>query len=337
MIKIKNILIIYLLFAFQLLLKAQDLQLSQFYSLQTYLGPSFAGATDGSRAVINFRDQWPGMNRAFITYALSYDRNFPKFKSGAGFLAISDRSGEIKLSRTLIGLQYCYQIKINHRWVFRPGLTFYYLRTDFDMEEITFGHQINTTTGEITGFSRPGLLKDAKNSFDFTSSVLLYHSNYWIGLTLDHLVRPNESLSQQKSIIPLKITTYGGYKYDFNQDKIGRPKERSVTIAYFYKKQNKFKQFDIGGYWTREPLTFGLWYRGIPIQKNIENYDAINHDAIIFLAGLKLEQFQFSYNYDITISKMYTNSHGAHEISIIYLMPYKEPKRRIKPLPCPWF
>ena len=88
--KLKNILFFcfILLFILPELIYAQDTQLSQFYSIPTYLGPSFAGATDGTRSVLNFRDQWPGMKSAYITYSLSIDRNLPKFKSGVGFLLL---------------------------------------------------------------------------------------------------------------------------------------------------------------------------------------------------------------------------------------------------------
>lgn len=337
----KSILLVVLMFFALLFIftktKAQDPQLSQFYSVPTYLGPSFAGATNGSRAVLNFRDQWPGMNNAYVTYALSYDRNLPKFKSGVGFIALRDQAGEIEFSRNYLGLQYAYEVKLGNLWVLRPGLTFYYLRTNYDITEVRFGHQINTLTGEQTSFTKHGLLDQNQNNFDFSSSVLLYANDYWFGLTVDHIARPNASMSEQKSIIPIKFTNYGGYKFNFNKDRVGRHKERSITAAYFYKKQGTFDQFDVGGYWTREPLNLGLWYRGLPLKNKNVDEKAINHDAIIFLFGIKYYQFQFSYNYDITISKMYTNSHGAHEISIIYLIPYKEPKRRIEPLPCPWF
>ncbi len=39
--------------------KTQDPQFSQFYSSPLYLAPSFAGATDGGRGILNYRDQWP--------------------------------------------------------------------------------------------------------------------------------------------------------------------------------------------------------------------------------------------------------------------------------------
>lgn len=322
---------------------AQDPQLSQFYSIPTYLGPSFAGAINGSRAVLNFRDQWPGMNKAYITYSLSYDMNLPKYKSGVGLLVLRDQAGELKFSRNYIGAQYAYQIAFGKKWVFRPGLTFYYLRSHYDASEVTFGHQIDTETGDISGNTRVEILNDTKNTFDFSTSALIYRDNFWTGVTVDHLIRPNESLlSERKSRIPMKFTAYSGMKFNLTPPGLIHRKEKSVTIAYFYKKQSNFSQFDIGGYWTREPLTFGLWYRGLPIRKveldaESDNFKVINHDALIFLVGVKLEQIQLSYNYDITISKIHVNSHGAHEISITYNMPYREPKKKIKPLPCPWF
>ena len=39
--------------------KTQDPQFPQFYSSPLYLAPSFAGATDGGRVILNYRDQWP--------------------------------------------------------------------------------------------------------------------------------------------------------------------------------------------------------------------------------------------------------------------------------------
>ena len=39
--------------------EAQIIQFSQFYSCPLYLAPSYAGAIDASRAVLNYRNQWP--------------------------------------------------------------------------------------------------------------------------------------------------------------------------------------------------------------------------------------------------------------------------------------
>ena len=50
-----------------------------------------------------------------------------------------------------------------------------------------------------------------------------------------------------------------------------------------FQKQGKFYQSDIGLYYYRDPLIFGLWYRGIPFATSQAG------DAIIGLIGIKTE------------------------------------------------
>ena len=48
---------------------AQDPAFSQFYANPLYLNPAFAGATPKGcpRANLNYRDQWPGIGRTYVT------------------------------------------------------------------------------------------------------------------------------------------------------------------------------------------------------------------------------------------------------------------------------
>ena len=53
--------------------KAQDPAFSQFYANPIYLNPAFAGASPGGcpRTTLNYRDQWPGIGRTYVTYSVS--------------------------------------------------------------------------------------------------------------------------------------------------------------------------------------------------------------------------------------------------------------------------
>ena len=66
-------LILFLIVLLNLNSFGQDPQFSQFYANPMYLSPSFAGSTNGTRAVLNFRDQWPAIPGSFITYSASVD------------------------------------------------------------------------------------------------------------------------------------------------------------------------------------------------------------------------------------------------------------------------
>ena len=55
---------------------AQSPQFSQFYANQMLLNPAFTGNTTYNRLAGNYRYQWPGVGKAFNSYALGYDYNW---------------------------------------------------------------------------------------------------------------------------------------------------------------------------------------------------------------------------------------------------------------------
>ena len=69
-------------------LKAQDPAFSQFYANPLYLNPAFAGAAPkgAPRTNLNYRDQWPGIGRTFITTSVSYDKHVDKVGGGLGLM-----------------------------------------------------------------------------------------------------------------------------------------------------------------------------------------------------------------------------------------------------------
>ena len=77
---------IIVLFAFPFIMGksfAQDPECSQFYANPLYLNPALAGVTICPKANANYRNQWPGIGKSFITYNVSYDQyvNFQEFPS----------------------------------------------------------------------------------------------------------------------------------------------------------------------------------------------------------------------------------------------------------------
>ena len=71
----------------------QDPQFSQYYAAPLLIAPSFAGNSLGSRAFMNFRDQWAKLPGAFVTYSVAVDNNFYALNSGFGLVAMRDVAG----------------------------------------------------------------------------------------------------------------------------------------------------------------------------------------------------------------------------------------------------
>jgi len=307
----------------------QDSQFSQFYASPLYLAPSFAGSTDGDRLAISYRNQWPSIPNSFQTFSFSYDHYYPKLKSGLGLLVLRDQAGSGFLSTTNIGIVYSYNIKFRNKWSVRPGLNFMFTQRNLDFNKLIFGDDLYNeyTEGSI---EVPTLEKKA--DIDAAVSILAYNKDYWFGFTMDHLLQPNRSLTGGVSNDPFKYTFFGGAKISIFE-KYNLLSGQSISPSFLFKMQDKYSQLDLGLYWYQMPLVVGIWYRGIPVFKELTS-----NDAIAFLLGIKLNQISIGYSYDLTISKLVGHTGGAHEISVNYLFNQGVTQRsKRRSMPCPTF
>ncbi len=312
--------------------KAHDPQFSQFYSAPLYLGPSMAGSANNGRLIMNYRDQWPNLSGRFLTYAVSYDQFIESINSGAGVMIIHDDAGGGKLSTTRAGLNYSYRIKASRNLFIQPGLQMYYYQRKIDFDNLIFSDQY---FGEIIlPGSRETPPDMQKGHVDFSSSLLVFSDRFWAGVTLDHLMRMNSTVSEDLNYLPLKFSLFGGVKFELYENILSR-EEQNITLAYNYKKQTDVSQLDLGAYYFREPFRVGAWYRGIPVIS-----ESTHNDAFIVFAGLNYNQFSFSYSYDVTVSNLITATGGAHEIVLMYTFNTSNIgglRNRVGAVPCPKF
>jgi type IX secretion system PorP/SprF family membrane protein len=307
----------------------QDPTFSQFYANALYLSPSFAGATEEYRLSLNYRNQWPAVPGVFHTYSISFDKAMPNFNSGIGVLATYDVAGSGNLSTTNIGLVYSYDFNINREWHVRPGVNFKFYYIGLDINRLIFNSQI-TGSGTTPSVTPPPFNKLA--DVDFAASALAYNERTWFGFTLDHLLSPKTSFYGDDASVPVKFNFYGGIQV-LKKTRLKQKDQDVLSIAINYQRQEKFNQTDIGVYYYKNPLIFGIWYRGIPFITTQAG------DAIIGLIGIKTEKLHIGYSYDFTISNLISSTTGAHEISLVYEFNNLSlgQRKRIKSIPCPEF
>ncbi len=319
------------------------------------IAPSFAGLTGASRLSLNYRNQWPSVGGTFVTFSGGVDHFFKRAKSGLGLLVFRDQAGNGNLALTEAGVQYSYRIRLgkkvggkNSEWFIRPGIHFKYAQRSLNFHKLTFGDQFNAD-GTQADNSIETAPHNKKGYIDFAASVIGYNDLYWGGVAVDHLLRPNQSLTGQQSKVPLKISVFGGAKIllkDKRSRRIryGREPEH-ISFAAYYRLQEKYDQLDLGAYWERDPLVIGLWFRGIPVLKSKSTgtsksggFSSI--DAIIILVGAKLTpSLKIGYSFDFTISGLLSNTGGAHEVSLVYLFNKNMGKfgKKHTIIPCPSF
>jgi type IX secretion system PorP/SprF family membrane protein len=308
----------------------QDPTFSQFYANPLYLSPSFAGATPEYRFSLNYRNQWPAVPGVFNTYSIAFDKAMPNFNSGIGVLATYDVAGSGDLSTTNIGLLYSYDFNINEQWHIRPGVNFKFYYLGLDIYKLVFNSQI-TGSGTSPSLNPPPF--DNVADVDFATSALAYSDRAWAGFTLDHLLTPKTSFWGNDATVPVKFNMFGGMQI-LKKTRLRQKMQEVLSVAMNFQKQGKFYQSDLGLYYYKEPLIFGVWYRGIPFVTSQAG------DAIIGLLGIKTDQLHIGYSYDFTISNLIGSTGGAHEISIVYEfnnLSLGQMKKRYRAIPCPEF
>jgi type IX secretion system PorP/SprF family membrane protein len=326
---------------------AQDPQFSQFYAAPLYLNPALAGSTNQARAGINYRNQWPAIDANFTTTSAFFDYFIEDKNSGVGILLTRDQEGLAGLRSLSVALQYSYELSITDYLGFRPGFQVGLYNRDVNFNKLTFGDQfddsgqfLNQPTAESfnTNFS--------KTFLDLSAGGVFFTKVAWLGVAAYHLNKPNQSIIDEKSPLPVKLSFHGGFKFFMRPGVVGsgvysREAERSIAPAIQYRHQGEFDQMDLGLYFTFEPLVLGTWYRGVPFKK-LNNF--VNNESIVLLLGFTRlgakDAINIGYSYDITISKLGPGSGGAHEFSLVYTWPMRNPRKPPKDklvIPCPDF
>lgn len=314
-------------------LKAQDPEFTQFYANPLYLNPAFAGSTRCPRLVMNYRNQWPGINRTYITYSASYDQHVDAIAGGLGVIVMNDQAGDGTINTTNASIIYSYYLPVTSTFSVKAAVQAAYAQKSVDWSKLTFGDMIDNRLGFINQTQETNPNRTVTN-VDFSAGILGYTSNFFIGGAAHHLLEPDEAfITQGTSPLPMKITAHtgaiipmGGGSPKYRRRRRRNPNtlpESSISPNILYQRQKDFQQLNLGLYVSKGPIVGGLWYR--------------NEDAFIVLVGMQTTNFRFGYSYDVTISKLSNASAGSHELSMTIQFNCRPKKKKFTPVSCPSF
>lgn len=305
--------------------KAQDPEFSQFYAAPLYLNPAFAG-NGGPKVHLNYRNQWPDINKAYRHLAASYDQSVGE-GVGLGMLITTDDQGNGIYKANNIGGIFAYQIKAGGNFIIKPAVQATYSQRILNTNNLVYKYNQDGTIDNTASLAEPSVSPKPKNFVDFAAGMLLYSENLFAGLAIDHLFQPDQSLTDNKSILPRKVTGHIGAIIPLEGGR-GRS-ERNISPNLMYQKQGSFNQLNAGVYYNAGQLVLGGWYR----------YSFTNGDAFIALIGFKPGILRVGYSYDFTTSALRSNSGGAHEVSLAleFDKVYRRNGARYKKINCPTF
>ncbi len=302
-------------------LKAQDPEFTQFYANPLYLNPAFAGASKCPRLVLNYRNQWPALTGSFVTYSASYDQFVESISGGLGVQVFQDEAGQGTLRNTSISGMYSYQKSISNDFSMTIGIQGTYFRKSLDWNRLTFGDMIDDKLGFIYGTQEEPRGGTVSN-FDVSTGFLIFSDVLYFGGAVHHVNQPTESLVFGNARLPVRFTGHIGGTFPIDGKKKAYS-EASISPNILYQRQADFEQLNIGLYINKGPIVAGVWYR--------------NKDSFIALLGIQTEVLKIGYSYDLTVSRLTTQTAGSHEVSCAVQFDCKRKRPKFRSVSCPSF
>ena len=178
-------------------LEAQDPVFSQFYLSPLQLNPGLSGLTDDPRFSANYRNQYPGFNNAYRTYALSYDQFFPNINSGFGGWILSDDAGDGILKTIKAAGIFSYRLRLNDNLYAKTGIEVGIVQSTLNWDKLIFGDQIDDYVGTISPGGVPFPTEETapdKNKViypDLGMGMIVYGGDLYTGISVRHLNMPD--------------------------------------------------------------------------------------------------------------------------------------------------
>ena len=293
-------------------IKAQDAYFSQFFLNPVYMNPAYAGTMKVPRVGVQYRNQWPGMNKAYTTYFASYDTYFPKITSGIGLLMFNDVQGNGIYTESSFKFVYSKEIRLSQEWTMYGSLSAGAQINSLNFSRLIFADGLDPIYGnhQPTAETEP----DNNNRIfpDFGAGILVFNDKYFLGLAGDHLSEPDQSIySGYSHVLPRKYTFHAEVNLPWFRPGHLR-KYCTFNPNVIIQSQGGEHNITMGVYANRKGFSFGLWGR----QTTQKSTDAI------VMAGFIGKQMKTAVTYDTNIHGMGLQSHGAFEISISYLLKY---------------
>lgn len=297
-------------------LKAQDPQFTQFYANPTYLNPAFAGTARCPRICMNYRNQWPNISGTYVTYAASYDQHVDAFNGGIGINVMQDDQARGTLKSTSVNIMYSYLLPVNREFSLKLGLQAGFFQRALDKTKLNFGDMIDARRGFVWN-TNEFLPQTNKQGLDFGAGILGYSKKYFIGAAFHHITQPDEGMLGP-SKLPMKITGHAGAIIPLEKGN-----ESYISPNILFMQQQNFTQLNLGLYFVKGSFVGGIWYR--------------NSDAFIVLVGVQTDHMKVGYSYDVTVSKLSSNTAGSHELSLQLQFECRPKKKKYRTISCPSF
>lgn len=299
-------------------LKAQiDPHFSQYYAYPLYLNSALTGVFNGDvRITGNFKNQYPAVNKAYQTGALSIDGR-PTEKVGIGLNLLDQQAGSLGYNYFAAYGTFSYAISVSDDGYdqINFGLQAGIINRSFSPSQAQYGNQYNPVSGfdpsmpSYESFSNTNSkVFDAGTGVFYYDGNPLHRVNAFGGISVLHLTRSKDNFAYQSSnfsAIPIRYTVHGGVRVNVSEN-------FDLAPHFIYMQQQKAVEKGLGIYSEMKfqdntGLILGGMYRF--------------KDAAIVDVGYHLNDLIIGASYDFNTSSLNaaTAGQGGLELSISYV------------------
>jgi len=309
-------------------LSAQDPVFSQFMFNQINFNPAFAGNIPYPRFICGYRNQWPELGNAYVSYYASYDQFVNWLGGGAGINLSRDVQGKGVFSKTSLDLMYSYPIEVSNNLMVNLGLL-----GGFVQKKISGAGLLLPDQNPYQSSSQQEYIADQSKLYpDFAvGTTFRIHEQYQINFSVYHLNNPNETMgSGNKYLTPVCYNLQLLGRFQAKQRNRSNDAGTSIQPGLMAQLQKTNIFFGGGSNVLFSSFMGGVWFR---------NNISLNINSFIFLAGYTHSGLSLYYSYDLWVPKNNQSfkNYGSHEVTFIYLFQYNDPKKKMRTIKCPKF
>lgn len=291
---------------------AQDFHVTQWEAAALYLNPAHTGErTCHYRASLLNRSQWRYfLARPYNTFYASYDKPLGERWGVGGYVIHNEAAIGFREIRPVISASYLITSPGQQKHVLvtglQSGIIYKSLGTNSTFDSQYYNGKIDESINSGENIQKLNKVMPELNYGIYY--VFLSDDRRWnpqLGLSVLHIITPNEALLGQKSLLPMRFNAYTSVVCQVSERMEIIPK----VLLMNQKKHNEIMP--------------GLMYRYYWKEQNVsvmaESCYRLN-DAVIAGVGLKYKEFVYRFSYDFNISglRSYSKNRGAIEFSIIF-------------------
>jgi len=308
-------------------LSAQDPVYSQFMFNQVCFNPAFAGSSPYPRVASGYRNQWPGIDKAYVSYYASYDQFVNWLDGGLGINISRDVQGKGVFSKTAMDLMYSFPIEINGDLIVNFGI-----QGSLVQKKLSGASLVLPDQDPYQGTSQQEIIPDQSKLYpDFSAGTTFrIKEQYQINFSVYHLNTPNEMIGAEKFSTPVSYNFQLLGQFPGNQKNRNEKKTTTLQPGLMVQLQKANTYFGWGSNISVAPFIGGLWLR---------NNFSLNFNTFIILVGYVHSGLSLVYSYDLWVPKndQGIKNYGAHEVTFAYLFQYNDPRKKMRIVKCPKF